>query len=57
MAMSAEHKLKFAMVTSPSKRKILEWDDKLQLNKQTNKQKNMHKTIIPLISIMDLACS
>ena len=35
MAMSAEHRSKFAAVTSPYEWKNLEWDDKLQ-----NKQKN-----------------
>ena len=40
MALSAEYTSKFeapspAMVTSPNERKILEWDEKLQINKQT----------------------
>ena len=35
MAMSAEHRSKFAMVTSPHEWKILEWDENPQ-----NKQKN-----------------
>ena len=30
-----------AMVTSPYEKKILEWDEKLQTNKQTNKQNNV----------------
>ena len=40
MARSAEHwsNPSPAMVTSPYEWKILEWDDKLQTNKQTNKQ-------------------
>ena len=43
MAMNAEHRSNPspAMVTSPYERKILEWDDKLQTNKQTNNIKKI----------------
>ena len=57
MALSAEHTSKFeapspAMVTSPNERKILEWDEKLQINKQTSKHKT--KYMKPSFLIVDI---
>ena len=39
------------MVTSPYKWKILEWDDKLRKNKQTNTQTNKQTNILQLLEM------